>query len=237
MSKIEALNCPNCGASVASDSSFCRFCGSRLKTAACAKCLGLMFVGAKHCTHCGEPVVAVATPDRKLGKCPRCAVGLEPLAVDEMILGQCVRCDGLWIDVPTFERVCADQEKQAAVLRTVSAAPSVAPAKIQYVPCPDCTNLMNRSNFARSSGVIIDTCKQHGIWCDADELPKIIEFIRAGGIDRQRDKEKIQLDERRREIIDLEQREARRSAMREQGGMARSLPSTSVREFLKLIFD
>lgn len=40
---------------------------------------------------------------------------------------------------------------------------------------------MNRRNYARRSGVIIDACKDHGIWFDADELPRILAWVRAGG--------------------------------------------------------
>ncbi len=39
---------------------------------------------------------------------------------------------------------------------------------------------------ARISGVIIDICTSHGIWFDRDELRKIVEFVRAGGLDRAR---------------------------------------------------
>ncbi len=229
--KIEALNCPNCGGNVTSDSSFCRFCGSRLKTAACVKCLGLMFVGAKHCSHCGEAVAEIAAAERKLGDCPRCKTELHTFAVEGLELGECERCSGMWIDVPTFERVCADQEKQAAVLRSIKPATTAPAAKIQYVPCPECRNLMNRSNFARSSGVIIDTCRRHGVWCDADELPKIIEFIRNGGIDQQRDKEKKQLEEQRRELIDRE-----RAALRDSRVSAAEYRSP-VAGFIRQLFD
>ena len=232
--KIEALNCPNCGGNVTSDSSFCRFCGSRLKTVACVKCLGLMFVGAKHCSHCGEAVASVAVADRKLGDCPRCRSALQTLAVEGLELGECERCDGMWIDVATFERVCADQEKQAAVLRSMKPPRPTAASKISYVPCPECRNLMNRSNFARSSGVIIDTCRKHGVWCDAEELPKIIEFIRQGGIDLQRDKEKRQLDEQRRELIDRERAAIRDSRVRGEDYFDTRSP---IAGFLRQIFD
>jgi len=39
---------------------------------------------------------------------------------------------------------------------------------------------MNRHNFQRRSGVIIDVCKAHGTWLDADELEQIGGFIRSG---------------------------------------------------------
>jgi hypothetical protein len=57
---------------------------------------------------------------------------------------------------------------------------------------------MNRTNFAHSSGVIIDSCKQHGYWFDADELRRVIEFIRAGGIESARKREIDMLAEERK---------------------------------------
>jgi hypothetical protein len=40
---------------------------------------------------------------------------------------------------------------------------------------------MLRSNYKRSSGVILDECRQHGTWLDADELEQVAGFILAGG--------------------------------------------------------
>jgi Zn-finger nucleic acid-binding protein len=41
--------------------------------------------------------------------------------------------------------------------------------------------MMYRRNYGRRSGVIVDICKDHGIWFDADELPRILAWIRSGG--------------------------------------------------------
>jgi Zn-finger nucleic acid-binding protein len=40
---------------------------------------------------------------------------------------------------------------------------------------------MNRTNFGRRSGVVIDRCKDHGVWFDAAELDAVLRFIREGG--------------------------------------------------------
>ncbi|MGI9056602.1 MAG: zf-TFIIB domain-containing protein [Pyrinomonadaceae bacterium] len=237
--KIESLNCPNCGAGVLSDKTVCEFCRSRLKTMACASCLGLMFVGSKFCGHCGEKVIAVKISEEKIGDCPRCKVKLRILQIGETNLRECEKCDGLWIDVETFEEVCANHEKQAEVLRVVREnIVYKSPAKIQYVPCPDCRNLMNRNNFARVSGVVIDICKQHGVWCDAEELPRIIEFIRRGGLDHARHKEKLQLEEQRKMLVELQQKTARENARFSQNNISFSSPSTlAIREFVRFLFD
>ncbi len=238
--KIEALNCPNCGAGVSSDKTECLFCRSRLKTMACPSCFGLMFVGSKHCAHCGKKVVQTnVVSEENLGDCPRCKIKLRLLQIGETNLCECEKCCGLWIDVETFEEVCANHEKQAEVLSSIRQNPAQKNlAKIQYVSCPDCKNLMNRNNFASSSGVIIDICKQHGVWFDAEELPKIIEFIRQGGLDHQRQKEILQLEEQRKNLLDQQRKVARESARFNQNDAGWDSPSTfAIRQFVRFLFD
>ena len=48
---------------------------------------------------------------------------------------------------------------------------------------------MNRKNFRRISGVIIDSCADHGVWLDIGELEKIRHFIADGGLGKSRDRE------------------------------------------------
>jgi len=74
------------------------------------------------------------------------------------------------------------------------------PEKISYAPCPQCGQLMNRVNFARCSGVIVDVCKAHGIWFDRDELSGIVEFIRGGGLDVARQKERRAIEFERQQL-------------------------------------
>jgi Zn-finger nucleic acid-binding protein len=162
-----------------------------------------MFFGSKFCGHCGaEAVEAKTADDKDLGVCPRCKCALDRLEIQSIKLAECKTCAGVWSDPTTFEKICSEKEEQSAALAFFGARPENPNAKfpVNYVPCPDCKQLMNRSNFARSSGVIIDLCKDHGIWFDAGELPKIVEFIEHGGLTRARAKEKIDLDAEREEI-------------------------------------
>ena len=125
-------------------------------------------------------------------------VTIGPIAVLE-----CERCLGLWLDVRSFEKICADREQQSAVLGVASHAQTSAAHEtntIHYVPCPECSQLMNRLNFARCSGVIVDVCKKHGTWFDRDELSRIVEFISGGGLNASRAKEKIEIAEQREQL-------------------------------------
>ncbi len=238
--KPQALNCPNCGAAVSSDKTQCEFCKSRLKTIGCEKCLNLMFLGNKFCGHCGASAVAAQISDEtKCGNCPRCKTDLEFVTIGSNNIRECNRCGGFWTNAATFENICANQEEQSAVLTFIAsdAHPDSHPAKISYVPCPDCSQLMNRSNFARSSGVIIDMCRNHGVWFDADELPKIIEFINKGGLTRAREKEKIALEDERRKLRD-DQRRMTQMESRSGGGRFENGDNSSILDgILRVFFD
>jgi Zn-finger nucleic acid-binding protein len=204
---LGTLNCPNCGGVVSSDATQCQYCGARLATISCPKCFGLAFLGSKFCPHCGAGLAAVSADGTSILSCPRCEVQMQQRTVGQTLLTECDKCGGLWIDAITFERICDEREDQVSVLsRLMPPDPHVTiEPNPRYLPCPRCGQLMNRLNFAHCSGVIIDVCKPHGIWFDRDELRRIIEFIRAGGMDRARDKEKRDLDEARRALASAKQ--------------------------------
>jgi Zn-finger nucleic acid-binding protein len=195
-----ALTCPQCGAAAGADAIECSFCHARLATTACASCFGLVFLGSRHCVHCG---VAIAVADTREGEraCPRGCGMLQRLALGGVELDECPRCSGVWLDAEVFRRLCAEEERRAVFLGAELQAmktPAVAASTVRYVPCPDCTRLMNRVNFGKRSGIIVDGCSQHGTWFDADELRRVVEWVRDGGLDRARTHERRQLEEERR---------------------------------------
>jgi Zn-finger nucleic acid-binding protein len=193
-----------CGAATATDAPQCQYCGARLATIACGACFGMMFIGSKHCPRCGAAAAHRADADMAARKCPRCKVDMQSVAIGTTTVRECGECFGLWLDVSSFEKICADREEQAAVLGMASPAPqrqvAVTNNRISYAPCPECSQLMNRVNFARCSGVVVDICKGHGTWFDCDELSRIVEFIRGGGLEASRAKEKAELIEERRRL-------------------------------------
>lgn len=202
----ETLNCPTCGAAASTDAARCQFCDARLATVACPRCFAMMFVGSLHCSHCGAKAKrADAVTENLSERCPRCRVGMESVAVGEASLRECARCGGLWVDVESFEQIIMEREQQTVVLGAASLVPKQSggegePNKVRYVPCPLCNQLMNRVNFARCSGVIVDVCKGHGTWFDRDELRRIVEFIRSGGLEVSRAREKREIEEERQRL-------------------------------------
>jgi Zn-finger nucleic acid-binding protein len=208
------LLCPECGAAARENDVQCGYCRAQLQTVACPACLGMMFRGSKHCAHCGAkafdaPVGEAAQAGQH--RCPRCAGGLTVTAIGTAFLEECGGCGGVWVDAASFAEICQSREQQAAYVGAGSplAAPSLGAAahhaeSVHYVKCPECGALMNRMNFARHSGVIVDVCKRHGTWFDRDELRQIVEFIRGGGLDAAREKDKAQLEIEKRRLAERE---------------------------------
>ncbi len=203
--QAETLNCPMCGAAASTDSPQCLYCGARLATVACPSCFGMMFMGSLHCPRCGAKAARAETTDLPQRRCPRCRIEMAPVVIGASTLRECAQCDGLWVDAASFEQICADREQQSAVLGAATPAPphtdgGSEPDHVRYVPCPECKQLMNRINFARCSGVIVDVCKGHGTWFDRDELRQIVEFIRAGGLEASRAKQKEEIENERQKL-------------------------------------
>ena len=202
MPEAQTLNCPMCGAPASTDSTRCEHCGARLATVACPSCFGMMFAGAKFCSHCGARAARTEISPDKQYRCPRCRIPMTAVVIGNTDLIECPKCEGLWADKESVEQICADREKQSAVLGAAShvSQESNLEEKVRYLPCPVCNKLMNRVNFAHCSHVIIDVCTAHGTWFDRDELRQIVEFIRAGGLDRAREREIAELERQRREL-------------------------------------
>jgi len=165
----------------------------------------MMFIGSKHCAHCGAAAAQATAAELSVLKCPRCRVNMASITLGSVAIRECEKCLGLWVEVAAFEKICADREEQSAVLGIAAPAPahqapSADMARVSYAPCPQCHQLMNRINFAHCSGVIIDVCKGHGTWFDRDELSGIVQFIRAGGLEASRQKEKREIEWERQQL-------------------------------------
>ena len=158
-----------------------------------------MFDGAVYCPSCGARRARTAASERH-APCPACRGTMRDVQVGDTAMLECERCHAIWIDAATFEHVCANQEAQGAVLHTWAAQPRVkAAAPVQYRKCVACGTIMNRLNFSRLSGTIVDVCRGHGTFLDAGELHAVVRFIQGGGLDRARE----------RQIEDLKEQEQR----------------------------
>jgi Zn-finger nucleic acid-binding protein len=192
------LDCPRCGGHVAATNHDCEFCGAPLLVKACPRCFARIFHGARHCTQCGAQVEvpASANPDGSATArgCPRCSIGLMGRLIGDVLLDECPDCHGVFLDVTALERII--KERRAARADAIFGhagppgdGPLPQPEGPVYIRCPDCETMMNRKNFAPGSGVIVDVCRAHGTWFDAKELPRVIDFVMDGGLERAQQRE------------------------------------------------
>lgn len=194
------LRCPACGANVGPGVRRCPYCRARLATIGCPSCFALMFDGDAYCPHCGARRERAAGEDEHV-RCPGCRKELTRVSVGGTPMLECRACDGIWLDAADFERICADNETQAAVLHHITPRP-VSPGKapVKYRPCPRCGTMMNRLNFGQVSGTVVDACRGHGTFLDAGELHAIVTFIRGGGLERARRRRLAELQEEERRL-------------------------------------
>jgi Zn-finger nucleic acid-binding protein len=202
--EAQTLNCPMCGAPQSPEAALCDHCGARLETVACPSCFGMVFAGAKFCSHCGGKIERTVVADAKALECPRCRGAMDAIAVGNTNLRECPHCEGIWVAAEVLQQICADREQQSAVLGMAAPLPAAGTgdfeSNIRYVPCPECNTLMNRVNFAHCSNVIVNVCAQHGTWFDKDELRRIIAFIRAGGLEKERARELEEIQQEKQQL-------------------------------------
>ncbi len=209
--EARVLRCAGCGASVPANAPQCPYCKAQLATVACPVCFALVPLSASHCHGCGA-VMAPRQAAAPVGApCPACAMPLAGSQVGELEVQGCQACGGLWLDRAMFERLGASRECQGSVLGALPGptAPSTGALEaVQYRPCPACAQRMNRVNYAKRSGVVIDVCKAHGLWFDQDELRRVLAFIAAGGLDRARELEIAELKDAKRAAVQMPQHPA-----------------------------
>lgn len=207
------LQCPSCGGPLDPDRRACPHCGVTVATRRCGLCLGMNLSSGRNCIHCGRrlPLESEGHREEKL-VCCGCSGPMTPRRLEETQFDECDCCGGLWLGPSTMASVRSEAEARAR-LRAFDVMPSAAPATKPaaaaggYRKCPVCSRHMNRNNYARGAGVIVDVCKEHGSFFDCGELTRIFHFIEEGGLEKMRQREKEEqrsaVRDARREAIEI----------------------------------
>jgi Zn-finger nucleic acid-binding protein len=163
----------------------CHACGALLKdytTGKCGHCGRLNDLDLRHL----QVPVAAGRESQEVA-CPRCRESLVTIKfklVELFEIERCKRCLGTFFDVAELEavlRLAAGNESvdEARLKRLTAEQREVWP--ISYIPCPVCSELMQRTRFGQSP-VIIDRCKKHGAWLDGGELGRLLLWAKLGGL-------------------------------------------------------
>jgi Zn-finger nucleic acid-binding protein len=162
----------------------------RLDSVRCQKCFSLQPPGTFECVRCKRSLDLEPLLDATDAPCPRCKHPLESLPGIGARVHECPRCGGIFVPRDTLAEILCDAEISGALPPDGSARRSIEPGEVRYVPCPLCHATMNRVNFGKVSGVIVDVCKAHGTWFDAGELTRVVAFAGAGGLAKTRERER-----------------------------------------------
>lgn len=164
-------NCINCGAPMPPNSIICPYC----KTRNDVDLKGIH----KH-------TVEKPESDRI---CPRCDKPLQTINLkvgEKFLVERCTECLGLFFDPGELEALLDKSVSNVFYinynqLENIKKVRRHQDYPVGYIKCPVCRKLMNRINFGSRSGVIVDKCRDHGIWVDGGELRQLMEWIKAGG--------------------------------------------------------
>lgn len=186
--EARAIRCSSCGGTLEGAARRCGFCQSeftiveRRLDSVCPSCFARLASDAKFCMECGVAIAPQAlVPAPAQAECPRCQGELQSRDLGATSLVECTSCAGLWCPPDTFRSICKEAGQGASALRKeVGFEPVRHP--FRYLKCPTCQDMMVPRNFGRSSGIMIDVCRDHGVWLDDTELERIVTFVAENGI-------------------------------------------------------
>jgi len=191
--------CGACGALARLEADHCDYCGSALLrdhrdlSLICPECFARNAEDGQFCTACGvrfAPEPPPETGGAQTLPCPACEARMSRHGVGGVPVHECPRCRGLWAPDESFNllvrRAIEAYRTRGAQGALLGEGPRTSGGNplsqgVAYRKCPVCAGLMQRRNFQRRSGVIVDWCRGHGTWLDADELESIAGYIASGG--------------------------------------------------------
>ncbi|MFT5292576.1 MAG: Zn-finger nucleic acid-binding protein [Planctomycetota bacterium] len=201
--QVKMQHCSNCGGAIVGEAKSCGYCEAKITLGergwgdSCPECMARMVKGAKFCGACGIAIRVQAALQPLVDQaCPRCQHNLSICSDNEHAFAECTGCGGVWLTAKVFRELLEDRQRfsvaDIALPRRAEkpdALPSLERHPVKYLSCPVCEVRMNRKNFARLSGIMIDFCAEHGHWFDMHELEHIQRFVADGGLDRARSHE------------------------------------------------
>ncbi len=161
--------CKSCGAPLPPNKVTCTYCGTR-------NSVDLKGLGN----------IAIVEPQSPR-RCPECKEKMQTVDVGnsaKFLIEKCDKCHGLFFDPGELEGLLDEKVTDGVRINyeRIKELSKIRPQhKVAYRPCPVCQKMMNRVNFGTRSGVIIDRCREHGIYLDGGELRQLLEWRRAGG--------------------------------------------------------
>ena len=191
------VRCSSCGSPREEGINRCGYCDAdftiheRDLNTVCPDCLARVSDRARYCADCGSVLAAeMVAGETSESCCPACEDRVQlvsrRLSEARVSVLECPMCTGLWLGISSFTTLRDNAvRKSSHVHLSTSDQPRLKRSRneprVRYRSCVICAKLMHRRQYGRGSGVVIDTCRDHGIWFDGGELRQVLEWIRLGG--------------------------------------------------------
>jgi Zn-finger nucleic acid-binding protein len=113
------------------------------------------------------PVLFAAMVYRELRwLCPRDGARLEAEQIGKTRFMRCVQCRGVLVELGDLVAMCDEMGGYLPEREVVTGGPPM--------PCPVCAVALAKSRFGR---IEVDSCRDHGVWFDRNELAWLLESI------------------------------------------------------------
>lgn len=147
-----------------------------------------------------------------MASCPRCRVPLVAAVEGAGYVDVCEACAGRFLSREGAERLLGDVALREQLLADLPVEPYALDLVVTYLPCPVCDTRMNRRQYGRHSRVVVELCREHGVWFEKGGLRTALAYVKEGGLVRAEKEEEAEA--RAREVA------ARADAIREKVGRA-----------------
>lgn len=109
--------------------------------------------------------------------CPRCSVALNRTSLGSI----CPECEGVWFGFDQFDTALrlSDLQLETSEIEPTLQFDKPGVSLEHHIKCPDCQLRMKRHVYMMDSGVIVDMCRDHGMWLDDGELSKIRKYLQS----------------------------------------------------------
>lgn len=113
--------------------------------------------------------------------CPRCRLSLSPAEYEGEQVSFCDNCWGYWMQRSQLDQIVADRSSKFSRGERSTVAREVRDkgdkdrtgTEAQPAPCPECGATMKHTSYTEACPIVIDECREHGVWLDAGELKEL----------------------------------------------------------------
>ena len=118
-----------------------------------------------------------------MSDCPRCQLPMSSEPYEGQDVDFCSTCWGHWVDPVSFKKILTSEvyeftkSDKESIIKRWSGNNSTMMSTADEIKCPNCDKTMKQMPFTTGCGVVVDSCKEHGIWLDGGEIKRIQIYL------------------------------------------------------------